>query len=150
MSNDNAATIEQLNEHPAMRSLRAIREQPNCRYEVEAQLGEETWLPLSADDEYGDMMRLAAEIRDLIFEDGDGTMQGAMIGNPVECLAFAKWGIQRAKGLKPDQEWFAEGEKMSAAPEKYGAKQIAQELTDTALGKAYHGNASTWRETSPC
>lgn len=101
------ATITLLAEHPAVTSLRAIHDQPNCRHEVEAQLGEDAFYPLSMDNEYGDMMRLSAEIRDLIFEDGDGTMQGAMTGSPVECLAFAKWWIQRAKGLQPDQDWFA-------------------------------------------
>lgn len=59
------------------------------------------------DDEHGDMTQLAAEIRDMIFEDANGMMQGAMNGSPTECLAFAKWWIQRAKGLKPDQDWFA-------------------------------------------
>lgn len=108
MSNEKAATVEPLYEHPAARALRSIHGHANCRHEVEAQLGEEVWLPLGMEEnEYDDMMRLAAEIRDLIFEDGDGTMQGAMIGSAVECLAFAKWWIQRAKGLQPDQEWFA-------------------------------------------
>lgn len=104
------ATITLLAEHPAVTSLQAIHDQPNCRHEVEAQLGQEVFYPLSMDNEYGDMMKLAAEIRDLIFDEGDGTMQGAMIGNPVECLAFAKWWIQRAKGVKPDQDWFAKPE----------------------------------------
>lgn len=109
-SNENEATATPLAEHPAVTSLRAIHDQPNCRYEVEAQLGQEVFYPLSMDNEYGDMMKLAAEIRDLIFDEGDGTMQGAMIGSPVECLAFAKWWIQRAKGVKPDQDWFAKPE----------------------------------------
>lgn len=57
--------------------------------------------------EHQAMLSLAAEIRGLIFEDANEMMQGAMISSPVECLAFAKWWIQRAKGLQPDQDWFA-------------------------------------------
>lgn len=114
MSNEKTATIELLVEHPALSSLRSIQAHPNCRYEVEAQLGESVWNPLVADEnEYGEMIKLAAEIRELLYEDGDGTMQMAMIGSPVECLGFAKWWIQRAKGLKPDQDWFAEPKEQS-------------------------------------
>lgn len=40
---------------------------------------------------------LAAEIRDLIFDDADQNTQGAMIGCPIECLVFAKKWIQERK-----------------------------------------------------
>jgi hypothetical protein len=65
------------------------------------------------DDE---MTRLAAEIRDLVFEDANLLMQEAMIGSPAECLWFAKWWIQRAKGLKPDQDFFCMLLKTTAHP----------------------------------
>lgn len=57
-------------------------------------------------EEHDKLVQLAVELRDLLFDDANGMMQGAMAGSPVECVAFAKWWIQRQKGLKPDQEWF--------------------------------------------
>jgi len=105
--NENEVTSTPPAEHPAVTALRVIYDHPNCRHEVEAKLGEEAFRPLFMDSEYGDMVKLADEIRGLIFEDANEMMQGVMIGSPVECLAFAKWWIQRAKGMKPDQDWFA-------------------------------------------
>jgi ferredoxin len=46
--------------------------------------------------------QLAVELRALVWDDATDMMQGAMAGCPVECLAFAKWWIQRAKGLPTD------------------------------------------------
>lgn len=57
-------------------------------------------------DEYEELVKIAGELRDLIFEDADDTMQGAMVGSPVECLGFAKWWIQQAKGVEPDEDHF--------------------------------------------
>jgi phage gp29-like protein len=57
-------------------------------------------------EEHADLVQLAVELRELLFDDANGVMQGAMVGSPVECVAFAKWWIQRQKGLRPDQEWF--------------------------------------------
>ena len=45
---------------------------------------------------------MAVELRGLLFDDASVIMRGAMIGCPVECLAFAKWWIQRAKGIPFD------------------------------------------------
>jgi hypothetical protein len=61
-----------------------------------------TTSPVNCDE----ITRLAAEIRDLVFEDANPLMQEAMIGSPAECLWFAKRWIQRAKELKPDQDFF--------------------------------------------
>jgi ferredoxin len=46
--------------------------------------------------------QLAVELRALVWDDATDMMQGAMAACPVECLAFAKWWIQRAKGLPTD------------------------------------------------
>lgn len=54
--------------------------------------------------ELAELNAVAAELRDLIFEDASAMTQGAMLGSPIECLAFAKWWIQRAKGLPTDTE----------------------------------------------
>jgi dUTP pyrophosphatase len=56
------------------------------------------------DDEIDSMVELAIELRGLLFDDATAMMQGAMVGKPSECIAFAKWWIQRAKGIKPDHE----------------------------------------------
>lgn len=56
--------------------------------------------------EHEELVQLAVELRDLLFDDANGMMQGAMVVSPVECVAFAKWWIQRQKRLKPEQEWF--------------------------------------------
>ena len=45
---------------------------------------------------------LAVELRALLWGDANDMTQGAMVGEPVECIAFAKWWIQRAKGLATD------------------------------------------------
>ena len=45
---------------------------------------------------------LAVELRALLWEDANDMTRGAMVGEPVECIAFAKWWIQRAKGLPTD------------------------------------------------
>lgn len=52
--------------------------------------------------------QLILELRDLLFDDASDTMQGAMIGCPIECLAFAKWWIERAKGLPVGKGIFRE------------------------------------------
>ena len=46
--------------------------------------------------------RIAVELRVMVWDDANDMMQGAMAGCPMECLAFAKWWIQRAKGLPTD------------------------------------------------
>ena len=46
--------------------------------------------------------QLAVELRVLVWDDATDMMRGAMAGCPVECLSFAKWWIQRAKGLPTD------------------------------------------------
>jgi hypothetical protein len=53
--------------------------------------------------EYSELVELAADIRELIFDDANDMMQGAMAGSPAECLFFAKLWIQRAKGTEPDR-----------------------------------------------
>lgn len=58
---------------------------------------------MTNEEEYEWLVKLAAELRELIFDDATDMMQGAMVGSPVECLAFAKWWIQRAKGIEPDE-----------------------------------------------
>jgi hypothetical protein len=50
-----------------------------------------------------ELVELAADIRELIFDDANDMMQGAMAGSPAECLFFAKLWIQRAKGAEPDR-----------------------------------------------
>lgn len=45
---------------------------------------------------------LAVELRHLLWADANDMTQGAMVGCPVECIAFAKWWIQRQKGLPTD------------------------------------------------
>ena len=45
--------------------------------------------------EYNEMIKITVQIRELIFDDADDCMKGAMVGDPVECLAFAKSWIQR-------------------------------------------------------
>jgi len=60
---------------------------------------------------------IALEIRELLFSDASDMMQGAMIGSPIECLAFAKWWIQREKGLKIREDIF------SNSPKEKQAKQ---------------------------
>jgi len=57
---------------------------------------------MSEDEEL--MTQIALEIRELLFAEASYMMQGAMVASPVECLAFAKWWIQREKGIKPDEE----------------------------------------------
>lgn len=51
------------------------------------------------DTEHDSLVLLAVELRELLFDSASDTMQGAMVGSPVDCLVFAKWWIQRAKGL---------------------------------------------------
>lgn len=51
-------------------------------------------------NEHEELVKMAVELRGLLFCDASDIMQGAMVGCPVECLAFAKWWIQRAKGLQ--------------------------------------------------
>jgi len=49
--------------------------------------------------EHQELVQLAVELRELLFDDANGMMKGAMVGSPVECVAFAKWWIQRQKGF---------------------------------------------------
>ena len=42
---------------------------------------------------------IAIRLREMLWDDATDMTQGAMVGHPVECLAFAEWWIQRAKGL---------------------------------------------------
>lgn len=58
---------------------------------------------MTSDEEHEELVKMAAELRELIFDDATDMMQGAMVGCPIECLAFAKWWIQRAKGINPDE-----------------------------------------------
>lgn len=53
-------------------------------------------------NEHEELVQMAVELRGLLFGDASDIMQGAMVGCPVECLAFAKWWIQRAKGIPFD------------------------------------------------
>ena len=52
-------------------------------------------------DEYSEMVEEAILLRELIFEDASWMTRGAMVGSPVECIAFARAWIQRAKGITP-------------------------------------------------
>lgn len=52
--------------------------------------------------QHEELVKLAAELRDILFADATDMMQGAMAGCPVECVAFAKWWIQREKGTHFD------------------------------------------------
>jgi len=58
-------------------------------------------------NEHEELVKLAMELRTLLFEDANDMMQGAMVGCPVECVAFAKWWIQRAKGIPFDDPFDA-------------------------------------------
>ncbi len=64
-------------------------------------------------EELEKLTKLAVELRDLLFDDASSVMQGGMVGSPVECVAFAKWWIQRAKGLEPDEHaYFASADNL--------------------------------------
>lgn len=58
---------------------------------------------MTNEEEHKELVKIAAELRELIFDDATDMMRGAMVGCPIECLAFAKWWIQRAKGIVPDE-----------------------------------------------
>lgn len=52
-------------------------------------------------DDYNAMVEEAILLRELLFEDASWMTRGAMVGSPVECIAFARAWIQRAKGMTP-------------------------------------------------
>ena len=52
-------------------------------------------------DDYNAMVEEAILLRELLFEDASWMTRGAMVGSPVECIAFARAWIQRSKGLTP-------------------------------------------------
>ena len=59
------------------------------------------------EEEHEELVKLALELRDILFADASDMMQGAMVGSPVECVAFAKWWIQSAKGMQVDDLSYA-------------------------------------------
>jgi len=65
---------------------------------------------------------IALEIRELLFSDASDMMQGAMIGSPIECFAFAKWWIQREKGLKIREDIFSRSPQEEQACESINAE----------------------------
>jgi hypothetical protein len=73
---------------------------------------------------------VSADMRNVLFDDANDTMQGAMGGCPIECIAFAYWWIQSQKGQVPDQNWFrikAETQNPSATTASH-LKWIASQL----------------------
>ena len=75
-------------------------------------------------EDYNAMVGEAIKLRELLFEDASWMTRGAMVGSPVECIAFARAWIQRAKGLTPWCEmpnYFAEPkDDMTAINEEAG------------------------------
>ena len=59
------------------------------------------------EEEHKELVKLALELREILFDDASSMMQGAMVGSPVECVAFAKCWIQRAKGMPVDDLLYA-------------------------------------------
>ena len=55
--------------------------------------------------------KLAIELRELLWDDASCVMQGAMVGCPIECIAFAKWWIQREKGFETGHDYCFENER---------------------------------------
>ena len=45
---------------------------------------------------------IAVQLRELLWAEASGMMQGAMVSCPAECIAFAKWWIQKELGRKID------------------------------------------------
>ena len=58
-------------------------------------------------NEHEELVKLAVELREILFDDASDMMQGAMVGCPVECVAFAKWWIQRVKNIPFDDSFDA-------------------------------------------
>ena len=64
------------------------------------------------------LLSQAIELREILFDDASAVMQGAMVGRPEECLAFAIWWIQKAKGLDCD---------LSGQPELFSEEFMAHQ-----------------------
>lgn len=66
---------------------------------------------------------IAIRIREILFDDASDMMQGAMVGSPIECLAFAEWWIQRQKGMVVREDVFSH-----SLQEEQACKSIQAEL----------------------
>lgn len=70
-----------------------------CKHTLQCETVAECISPGVSQADWEMVENIAIRLREMLWDDATDMMQGAMVGHPVECLAFAEWWIQRAKGL---------------------------------------------------